>query len=124
MAIDDQDRMWVDVYVLLTPGKSQTIALELEGTNSEGDLGVAAAISYSHRNIGHGSETFTAKLRGAYESLSGKPEGFIHNRYMEYSVDVGLTFPKFKAPFLSDSFKRRIKASTELNLAFNYQERP
>lgn len=124
VAIDDQDRMWVDVYVLLTPGKSQTIALELEGTNSEGDLGVAAAISYSHRNIGHGSETFTAKLRGAYESLSGKPEGFIHNRYMEYSVDVGLTFPKFKAPFLSDSFKRRIKASTELNLAFNYQERP
>lgn len=117
-------RQWVDVYVLLTPGKSQTIALEIEGTNSEGDLGVAASVSYSHRNIGHGSETFTTKLRGAYESLSGKPDGFIHNRYMEYSLDLGLSFPKFKAPFLTERFKRRIKATTELNLAISYQERP
>lgn len=117
-------RQWLDVYVLLTPGKSQTIALELEGTNSEGDLGVAASISYSHRNIGHGSETLSAKFRGAYESLSGKLEGFIHNRYMEYSLDLGLTFPKFKAPFLTERFKRRIKAVTEINLALNYQERP
>ena len=117
-------KQWVDVYVLLTPGKSQTIALEVEGTNSEGDLGVAASVSYSHRNIGRGSETFTTKLRGAYESLSGKPEGFIHNRYMEYSLDLGLSFPKFKAPFLSESFKRRINATTELNIALSYQERP
>lgn len=117
-------KQWLDVYILLTPGKSQTIALELEGTNSEGDLGVAASISYSHRNLGRGSEIFSAKIRGAYESLSGKLEGFIHNRYMEYSVDLGLTYPKFKAPFLTESFKRRIKATTEVNLALNYQERP
>lgn len=120
--VDGKD--WLDAYILLTPGKPQSIELELEGTNSEGDLGIAAGITYSHRNIGHGSETFTTKLRGAYESISGNLEGFLHDRYMEYSLDMALSFPKFKMPFLSSDFKRRIRASTELNVSLNYQERP
>ena len=114
----------LDAYVLLTPGKSQSVSFELEGTNSEGDLGVAAAITYTHRNLGKGSETLSTKIRGAYESLSGDLEGLIHNRYMEYSLDLGLTFPKFKAPFLSERFKRKVNATTELNLSMSYQERP
>lgn len=114
----------IDAYLLLTPGKSQSISLEIEGTNSEGDLGVAASATYTHRNIGKGSETLTAKLRGAYESLSGNLEGLIHDRYMEYSMDMALNFPKFKAPFMSESFKKRTNATTELNLAMTYQERP
>ena len=114
----------LDAYILLTRGKSQSVAFELEGTNSEGDLGVAAAITYSHRNVGKGSETLTAKVRGAYESISGKIDGFIHDRYMEYSADLGLDFPKFKAPFLKESFKRRVMATTEFNMSLNYQERP
>ncbi len=118
------DEGLLDAYILLTPGKSQTISVELEGTNSEGDLGVAASMTYAHRNIGKGSETLTAKIRGAYESLSGNLEGLIHDRYMEYSLDMGLNFPKFKAPFLSERFKRRINATTELNASMSYQERP
>lgn len=115
---------WVDVYVLLTPGKSQTISFEIEGTNSEGDLGVAASVGYSHRNVGKGSETLTARFRGAYESLSGNLDGLLHDRYMEYSLDLGVSFPKFKAPFLRESFKRKVRASAELNFSMNYQQRP
>lgn len=114
----------IDAIVLLTPGKSQSFSIELEGTNSEGDLGVAVGLGYTHSNIGKGSETFNAKLRGAYESISGNLEGLINNRYMEYSLDLGLTFPKFKAPFLRQSFKRKIKAVTEVKFSMNYQERP
>lgn len=114
----------LDAYILLTPEKSQSVAFELEGTNSEGDLGVAASVTYSHRNIGKGSETLTAKLRGAYESISGNLQGFIHNRYMEYSFETDLSFPEFKFPFLREQFKRKIKATTQLNLSLNYQERP
>lgn len=114
----------LDVYILLTPARSQSFALEVEGTNSEGDLGVALALAYTHRNIGKGSETFNMRLRGAYQAINGNFEGFLHNRVMEYGVDASLTFPKFKAPFLKEGFKRRIKASTELNLSINYQERP
>ncbi len=114
----------IDAYILLTPGKSQTASVELEGTNSEGDLGVAAAVGYTHRNLGRGSETLNVRLRGAYESLSGNLEGLLHDRYMEYSLDVGLTFPKFKAPALRESFKRKVNAVTEFHMSLNYQERP
>ncbi|MDE7189722.1 MAG: BamA/TamA family outer membrane protein [Muribaculaceae bacterium] len=121
---DPSETGLIDAYVLLTPGKSQSVALELEGTNSEGDLGVAASVTYTHRNIGHGSETLNFKLRGSYESLSGNLDGLLHDRYMEYSVDLGVNFPKFKAPLLKEKFKRRINATTELNMSLNYQERP
>ena len=121
---EEDGKNMLDAYILLTPAKSQTISFELEGTNSEGDLGVAAAVTYVHRNVGKGSETLTTKLRGAYESLSGNLEGLIHNRYMEYSMDVGVSFPKFKAPFLKENFKRKVNASSELNFSLSYQERP
>lgn len=114
----------LDAYILLTPGKSQSVALEVEGTNSEGDLGFALGVNYTHRNIGKGSETFNAKLRGSYQALNGDLEGFIHDRFMEYGVESSLTFPKFKAPFLKESFKRKVRATTELHISMNYQERP
>ena len=113
----------LDAYILLTPGKSQTASVELEGTNSEGDLGVAVGLSYSHRNIGRGSETFTGKLRGSYESISGDLDGLLHNRYMEYTADLGISMPEFKAP-ISHRIRRRIQASTEANFSISYQERP
>jgi outer membrane protein assembly factor BamA len=115
---------WLDAYVLLTPGKSQNASIELEGTNSEGDFGVAAGINYTHRNIGNGAEVLQVKLRGSYEALTGNLEGFIHNRYLEAGVESSLTFPKFKFPLLKEEFKRKIKASTEIHLSMNYQERP
>lgn len=113
----------LDAYIILTPGKSQTASVELEGTNSEGDLGVAVGLTYSHRNIGKGSETFTGKLRGSYESISGNLDGLLHNRYMEYSADLGISIPEFKAP-ISRRIRRRVQASTEANFAISYQERP
>ncbi len=118
------DLGFLDAYILLTPGKSQSFSAEVEGTNSEGDLGVAVGLTYSHRNLAKGSETMSVKLRGAYESLSGNLGGFIHDRYLELGGEMAINFPKFKAPFLRESFKRRIKASTEFNISMNYQERP
>lgn len=118
------DEIWMDAYVLLSRNKKQNITIELEGTNSEGDLGFGVGVTYQHRNLAHGSELLTVKLRTAYESLSGNFDGLINNRYTEYAGEVGITFPKFKAPLLSSEFKRRNRATTEFALSLNYQERP
>lgn len=116
--------LWVDAYILLNRDKSQTISFSLEGTNSEGDLGFGIGADYQHRNIFKGSEILNVKFKASYESLSGDLSGLINDNYSEYSGDVGITFPKFKMPFLRETFKRRIQASTEFMTSFNYQERP
>lgn len=114
----------LDCYIFLAPGKSQSISAELEGTNSEGDLGAAAQLTYQHRNIFKGSEILSAEVRGAYESVSGTLQGIINNHYTEIGGRVGLKFPKFLFPFLSYDFRRRMMATTEFTASLNYQQRP
>lgn len=117
-------RIWMDAYILLSRNKKQGVSVELEGTNSEGDLGFGVGLTYQHRNLAHRSELLTAKLRTSYESLSGDVKDLINNRYTEVAGEVSINFPKFEAPFLSDRLKRRISANTEFAISANYQERP
>lgn len=114
----------LDAIVRLSRNSLQGVSVELEGTNSEGDLGAGVGVTYQHRNIFKGSETLTLKTRGAYESLSGNLEGLINNHYTEAAAEIALSFPKMVAPFLSAKYKRNMPATTELALNGNYQERP
>ena len=116
--------LMVDAYVLLQPDKTQTVSVSLEGTNSEGDLGFGVGLDYEHRNLFKGAEVFSAKAKVSYESLSGDLGGLINNTYSEYSTELCVTFPKFMAPFLKRSFKRKIQASTAFTVNFDYQARP
>ena len=116
--------LMVDAFVLLQPDKTQSVAVSLEGTNSEGDLGFGVGVDYEHRNIFKGAEILSAKTKVSYESLSGDLGGLINNNYSEYSTELGLTVPKFMAPFLKRSFKRKIQASTAFTVNFDYQARP
>lgn len=118
------DDRFLDAVITLGRTKKQAISLDVEGTNSEGDLGFGVGVTYQHRNLAHGSELLTAKFRGSYESLSGDLDGLINDRYTEFSGEVGITFPKFEAPFLSKRFKQKVKATTEFAVSLNHQERP
>ena len=117
-------KIWLDAYVLLSRTKPQTASVSLEGTNSEGDFGFGVGLGYQHRNVFKGSEILNAKFKASYESLSGDLSGFINDNYSEYQAELGIRYPKFKAPFLKRSFKQKILAQTEFALNFNYQERP
>ena len=118
------DSALLNCYVLLTKSKHKSIAFEVEGTNSAGDLGAAASVTFQHRNLFRGSETFKVKLRGAYEVISGLQAGYSNNNYTEYGVETSINFPNFLFPFLSSDFKRNIRATTEFGLQYNYQKRP
>ena len=117
-------KIWLDAIIHISRNRKQGISIEVEGTNSEGDLGFGAGITYQHRNLAKNSELLTAKLRGAYESLSGNLDGLINDRYTEIAGELGITFPKFEFPFLSKSFKQRQRAATEFAVSFVHQERP
>ena len=118
-----KDSAFLDAYAVLSHNKNQSVAFEIEGTNSAGDLGAAASIAYSHRNLFRGSETFTTKVRGAYEAITGL-EGYANSNYTEYGIESSLSFPQFMFPFLSSQFKRNVKAASEVSVKYNWQIRP
>lgn len=64
------------------------------------------------------------KFRGAYEVISGLQAGYSNNNYTEYGVETSINFPNFLFPFLSSDYKRKIRATTEFGLQYNYQMRP
>lgn len=118
------DSAKLDCYVMLTKSKHKSISFEVEGTNSAGDLGAAASLTLNHRNLFHGSENFMVKLRGAYEAISGLQGDYSNNNYVEYGVETSINFPNFLFPFISSDLKRRLRATTEFGLVYNYQLRP
>lgn len=113
----------LDCDIAITTNKPSTISFQPEGTNTAGDLGAAASLTYQNRNLFRGSELLSIELRGAYEAIDGL-EGYAQQNFVEYSVETKLTFPRFIAPFLSRSFRRRTNATSEVSLLYDLQNRP
>lgn len=101
----------LDAYVYTSPMNPKSVQFELDGTNTSGDLGFAGALSYQHRNLFRGSETYSLSLKGGYESLSGNVAGLVNDNYSEYSISNNLDIPNKKS-------------TTSVNLSFSYQTRP
>lgn len=118
-----RDSLYLDTYILLTRNKNKSLSFEIEGTNSAGDLGAAASVSYAHRNLFRGSEVFTVRARGAYEAVTGL-EGYANRNYTEYGIESSLNFPRFVFPFISDDFKKHVSATSEVSAKYNWQIRP
>lgn len=119
----ENDTMKLDCFVLTSPAQLQSVGFDIEGTNSAGDLGFASSINYQHRNLFKGAEVFSARIRGAYESLSGSNVAGLTS-YWELGGEAAILFPRFLFPLLSYDFKRSLRASTELSLSYNQQRRP
>ena len=109
--------------VLLMSLPKHSVSFEVEGTNTAGDLGAAASMSFTDRNLFRGSEQFTIKLRGAYESISNLP-GYTGDTYLEYGLEANLDFPEFLMPFLSQEQQRRSQATSRFSFKVNAQRRP
>ncbi len=117
------DTTLLDTKIQIQTNKPSTISFQPEGTNTSGDLGAAVSLTYQNRNIFKGSETFTMKVRGAYEAIRGL-EGYSNQDFIEYSIEGRLTFPRFIVPFLSAESRRRNTATSEVSLMYDSQDRP
>lgn len=117
------DTTLLDCEIQISTNKPSTLAFQPEGTNTAGDFGAAASLTYENRNLFRGSENFSVELRGAFEAITGL-EGYQNQDYKEYSVETKLGFPRFVAPFLSKKFMYRSNATSELSLSWDLQNRP
>lgn len=114
---------WLDADIAVHRARTHTVGAELEGTNTAGNLGAAAALTYSCRNLFRGSEQLSVRLRGAYEAIS-QLEGYNTSDYIAYSVETSLRFPGLAVPFLSERRRRASSASSEVSLLWGSQDRP
>ncbi len=117
------DTALLDCNIQLQTNKPSTISFQPEGTNTAGDLGAAATLTYQNRNLFRGSEQLTIELRGAFEAIKGL-EGYANQNFVEYSAEVKLGFPRFIAPFIGGNTRRQINATSELSLLYDLQNRP
>jgi outer membrane protein assembly factor BamA len=128
----DSEQPMLDCDVLVAPATSQAYTVKVEGTNSAGNIGAAANISYRHRNLFGGSEQFDLTFLGAIEKI--KPSENLTdtaftpykgpNIMQEYGIEARLKIPKFLLPVRTDQFIRKYNPQTNIRLSYNYQKRP
>lgn len=109
-----------DIYVKFS--RRNTISMDVEGTNTAGDLGVAASLSYNNRNLFRGAEVLQFKVRGAFEAIKGL-EGYSDSNYTEYGGELALRIPRFLLSF-GNRMTEQVRATTEFSLLYNSQDRP
>ncbi|WP_455082958.1 translocation and assembly module lipoprotein TamL [Prevotella aurantiaca] len=114
---------FLETNIKLSHTKPNTFSFQPEGTNTAGDLGAAAVLTYQNRNLFHGSELFSLELRAAFEAIKGL-EGYSNHNYEEYGVQARLQFPRFLAPFSTREFRRHSNAVSELSVSWDFQDRP
>lgn len=120
---EDPDSQYLDCHIQLSSQKKRSLLFQPEGTNTAGDIGAAASVTYQNRNMFRGSEVLNITFRGAYEAISGL-EGYKNQNYKEYGAEAGLTFPQLIFPGLSYDFRRKSNATSELIVSYDLQDRP
>lgn len=113
----------LDCIIVANHAKPHSFGVDVEATNSAGDLGAALSTSYQNRNLFRGSESFTFKIRGAYEAITGL-EGYDGDSYVEVGAEATLGFPAFLFPYVKREWGTEHNASSEISLQYNLQNRP
>lgn len=119
------DSAFLDSRITLFPGNLHYSQFGIDGTNSQGDLGVAGNVTYEHRNFLKGGETFRVQLKAAYEFITASDSlNLIDNSYYEYGGEASLIIPQLMLPWLLKRLGDQPSASTEFSVGLNYQNRP
>lgn len=125
----DSEKPQLDCDVQVAPATRQSYTVKVEGTNSAGNIGAAANVSYRHRNLFGGSEQFDLTFMGAIENIrpTGEESDSAYtgpNIMQEFGVEARLRIPKFLLPVKTDQFIRKFNPQTNIRLSYNYQKRP
>ncbi len=121
--VEHPDTSLLDCYIMFERSKRRSVSLDLEGTNTAGDLGASASITFSDRNLFKGSELLSLRLYGAYEAISGL-SGYSRDSYYEYGAELSLRLFGGLVSNLIPVDRRLMKSSTSFTLKYNSQERP
>jgi outer membrane protein assembly factor BamA len=114
--------MELDCVIQLTLNNKQSYKIELEGTNTAGDLGGGLSLTYQNNNLFRGAEQFYLTLKGSYEVIT-QQEAMKNTQ--EYGVETSLKWPKFIMTYPSKkNIVQKFNPSTSFSGAYNFQNMP
>lgn len=118
IGMNQVDTNLVDCSINLTQSKLQGFKVNLEASsNSDGLFGISPQLSYFHKNIFRGGELLNLSFMGNFQF---KFDDSVRSN--EFGVSAGLSFPKFFP--LPYKFFTGAVPRTDVNLSYNYQNRP
>jgi outer membrane protein assembly factor BamA len=127
--IEQDGQHMLDCHVNLTPGMRQSYAVEAQGTNTEGNLGVSGSFVYKNKNLFRGAEILQFRFSGGLETqvvatnIEADRIGGIFNT-IEINPEISLVFPKLLVPFKPHRVVRYGDPKSIISVGYNYQERP
>jgi len=130
---DDKKNDYINSYVLMAPAYKQNFAIETDGTNTSGNLGVEASIVYQNKNIFKGSELLEIKLKGGLIAQKNFVADNTNNSNLntaffkgfntvQFGPELNLNFPKPLFPFTLIKFYKNAAPKTTLSTSFNFQQ--
>lgn len=112
--------------ITLQKGKIHHYNIQVESTNSGGDLGALGSISYRNNNIFRGSEVLRISLRGGFQAQRVNElfiaSGLFNTR--EFGVEASIMFPRFLSPINLHRFVSEYQPKTMLATGYNVHIRP
>ena len=120
---ENADTSLLDCYIMYERSKRSSVSLDVEGTNTAGDLGAAASVTFSDNNLFKGSELLSLRLFGAYEAVSNL-HGYTGEMFLEYGAELSLRFRGGAISRFVPADKRMLVSSTMFTLKFDAQDRP
>lgn len=114
---------YLDCNIKLTKHLLQSYTIELQGTNSYGNMGIGGNFLYRHRSVFGGAEITDFRINGAVEAID--EENVAGNFYTtEFGGNVTISIPKFILPvFKGEKFSKKYTPRTQISVGYNYQDR-
>ncbi len=113
----------LNCFIRLTPTKSQSYTVEVEGTNSSGDIGFGGNFTYQHKNLFRSAEIFDLSIKGGIEFIKKRSISNLDNT-TEFGSEARLRIPRFLLPLKGENFVKKHNPLTSLSISYNYQKRP
>jgi len=124
LANDSLNLGYLNCRINLTPYYLQSYTVELQGTNSYGNIGVGGSFNYQHRSLFGGAEITDFRIHGAVEAI-GEQTSIVGNSYTtELGSNVTISIPKFILPiFKAEKFSKKYSPKTQISVGYNFQDR-
>lgn len=122
----------LDCHILLTPSMRRSFAVETQGTNTGGNLGIGANVSFINKNLFKGAEYFEFKIKGALEAQRlvndtlTNSSGLRNSPFntLEFGASLTINIPHGLFPLNYIIKKQEKNPRTQITTSYNFQQRP